>query len=215
MGIDTGSKTSTFCVVDINNKVSVVHSDMFKIAFEGLSSQEFEDKLEAFVVYMSDMLDEYKPDLVKPELYLMRNFRSHLGGPISLMIGIIGTLCVQRGIKFDPEMPAAWKKDLEKTICRVDDLYDTSLPVKNRLPNHPVDALMLALYGHPRGYRWLTKSRIEKLIGKIKKYPPLKASISRLHELELERKRVLAQKKRKKKKTKPRSKRSTSKVKAK
>ncbi len=185
-GIDMGTKSACLSVLSfrktlLSRKImfDLVKCEMFPLSLTGMSAAELEKDI-IFIEYFTKAIDQHRPLISSPELFMARSFRSNLGMPISYMIGLMRMICKEKKVVQTPLMPASWKLALKKNVCAVDDLYDKSYPVKKRIPNHAIDATLIALYHATKGYKCITLKQVQRLLGQLEKRftfpPPLPAA---------------------------------------
>lgn len=168
-GIDMGSRNTSITITDhCYGKVPVlVFSEIVPVPVNNMSAS-LEIQTRAFRRYFNDVLTKYNPDIIVPELFMQRSFRSNLASPISYMIGLMAEIAHQHKAKTKATMPSHWKGSLKKHITKVDDIYDRTYPIKQRLPDHPVDALCLSIFHSPYGFKSVTQCQLLALRDQIK-----------------------------------------------
>lgn len=180
-GIDMGVKSTCVSVIEVkNNKIKILKCEMAPFSIMGMSKAEM-DKANIFRHWFRGLLKKYHPDLVSPETFMARSHRSNLGMPISCLIGMMKYACLIRNIEFFPTMPSQWKRSLKKEIQDVTLFYDMSYPVKQRLPNHAVDSLLMAIFQSPKGFKCVSKKKIDTMLKLLKDsifVPPLSSAVA-------------------------------------
>lgn len=198
---DAGTKNAALSIVDYQKDkaprlvISLMTTDLVTSMGETLDKQTG-----LFIKFFTKIIDTYKPDIISPELFMQRSFRSNLASMISYMIGILSEIAYTRNIHFSPIMPSTWKRQIERDLIKVDELYDRSYPVKERLPDHIIDSIFIGAYHNPQGYKRQGLDKWKELIQQVQN------STSIQNWLEQEKQRKKSKPKTTKKKRKSRKK---------
>jgi Holliday junction resolvasome RuvABC endonuclease subunit len=204
LGIDPGTVFSGYCIIDVcGTKIKIVRSGLFRNLVKTVDANTYAST-KAYMKEIRFLLNTYKPDIVNMESFTVRKFQTNLGAPISLMIGAVLHMCHKRNIKFLTTMPSDWKNKLKRDFKNVEDLYDLSYPVKDRLPNHNIDSFFQALFASgDKCYKNLNQTQVDnikkKLINSTSRQDDTKFVNDRIKE-EMKAKKLKKSKKRKKKK---------------
>lgn len=99
-----------------------------------------QEQLPEFEHFWSGLLDEFEPDVFIVERYQARGGKGTTIECVSIMNGIIASLCMYRDIKFVMITAATWKN-------RVNSQFDLEASYKEvEFPDHMVDSSFIAAY---------------------------------------------------------------------
>lgn len=199
LGMDMGTKHSAISIVDYkyNKDPMLVYTEIVPVPVNSMGAT-LPLQTKNLRHYFRNLIETYHPDLVVPELFMQRSFRSNLASPISYMIGLITEICYRYRIPVKATMPSQWKRELEKQITRVDNIYDRTYPIADRLPDHPVDAACLSMFHSPNSFRGVNKCQLLSLRDQLKN----STSIQLWLEQEKQRKKTLPKSKPRRRKKK-------------
>jgi Holliday junction resolvasome RuvABC endonuclease subunit len=205
LGIDPGTTFSAYSIIDVTiteNKVTNIKwicSGLFRNLLKNVDSTT-QVSARPFIKDIRELLNKYSPQIIVMESFMQRSFRSNLASPISIMLGLVLGMAERRKLKYISVMPSTWKRQLERDFKKVDDVYDLTYPIKQRLPPHVIDSFFQALFAAgDKCYQSLKQRQIDIIKKKIKVSGTLLADIEHVNKQELERKK--SKKKRKRKKT--------------
>ena len=100
-----------------------------------------QEQLPIFEEFWAGVLDEFKPDIFMVERYQARGGKGTTIECVSIMNGIIASLCLDRNIEFMMITAATWKNRVNSQF----DLEDSYKQVD--FPDHMVDSSFIGVYG--------------------------------------------------------------------
>lgn len=202
IGADPGTSNFAYSILDCKGKsVSIIEIGMFIATITNLTRNPaklkvpkskrkknspkvvippFLDQFSEFQSSWSAILKEYKPKKVTVERFQSRGYQgSAVIEAVSMMNGILSTLCFFEKVEYENHIAGTWKNDLNKYLAtknptgyaHLEEIYEACKP----LPNHIIDSVFINLYGVTRlqNKKW-PDLNITKLIKDIQKYEYVK-----------------------------------------
>lgn len=196
IGADPGTINSGYSIIECKrSSINLIEIGMFKATITNLTRNPakppkskrkktklielippFNEQFFEFRTSWENILNEYKPIKVTVERFQSRGFQgSAVIEAVSLMNGVLVTLCHDRNIEFESHIASTWKNSLNKFLveskpCKLeslDEIYTSCKP----FPNHIVDSIFINLYGmlNYKNKKWADLNLV-KLIKEIQKY---------------------------------------------
>lgn len=167
LGCDPGSKNYGYTCLDARVKegklkTKVHEIGMFQRCINNLTSKPqkppksrrkkegmwapLQEQLPIFEHFWSGVLDEFKPDMFMVERYQARGGKGTTIECVSIMNGVIASLCLDRGIDFQMITAATWKNRVNAHISLEDSYKEVEFP------DHMVDSSFIGMYGAVQYY---------------------------------------------------------------
>lgn len=164
LAFDPGTSNFAWSMLDKNR---VIACGFIKSTISDLTDISMESQIKVFVKFIRNLIKKFNPQMVVAERFMVRG--RWLGAScekINVMLGVVGYLCVSKGIKYRLITSALWKnrvqKDRDKTY--LNERYKRMKDIK--IPPHVIDAAFIGAYFTCESY---TNRDTRKILGSLKR----------------------------------------------